>query len=235
MPLPEAVVPPPVRAPGASLPVYLQSTYRWAYLDRRLLPLLDRSWVVSAILWGNAHRLMKAAVDEFQAGQQVMQAAAVYGPFSRMLASRVGAGGLLDVVDVAPLQVANVRRKCRGLAQVRSRVQDLTLPSPRRYGGVCCFFLLHEVPIVERAAVVRNLLDAVEPGGKVVFVDYHQPRAWHPLAPVMSLIFRRFEPFAKSLLGQDISAIGGERDDFHWTSRHFFGALYQIVVATRSR
>ena len=54
------------------LPDYLRNTYSWAYLDHRTVPWLDRPVVVSAILWGNASRLMDAAVREFAPGQRVL-------------------------------------------------------------------------------------------------------------------------------------------------------------------
>ena len=219
---------------AVALPAYLRQTYRWAYLDRRLLPWLDQPWVVSAILWGNARRLMTEAIDEFQPGQNVLQAAAVYGNFSTRFAARLGSSGALEVCDVAPLQVANVRRKCQGLRQVRARVHDLAEPLSRSYDGVCCFFLLHEVPAEVRPAIVRNLLAAVTAGGKVVFVDYHRPAPWHPLAPLMRWIFRHFEPYAPSLLDSEIAAIAGDCGNWAWSSRRAFGGLYQIVVAVRS-
>jgi hypothetical protein len=60
-----------------ALPAYLRDTYSWAYLDERSVPWLDRPWIVDAILWGNAARLMNAAVTEFPSGAHVLQAAAV--------------------------------------------------------------------------------------------------------------------------------------------------------------
>lgn len=217
------------------LPSYLEQTYRWAYLDRRLLPWLDRPVVVGAILWGNAPRLVAAAVEQFEPGQRVLQAAAVYGDFSRRLAGRLGSGGRLEVLDVASLQVANVRRKCAGMRNVRARVHDLTCPIGETYDAACCFFLLHEVPPASRVQIVSNLLASVGDRGMVVFVDYHRPGAWHPLAPVMRWIFRRFEPFAPSLLDCDLSRLAPQAAQFGWSHRLLFGGLYQIVVARRRR
>jgi SAM-dependent methyltransferase len=224
------------RAPTASarvVPAYLARTYTWAYLDRRTLPWLDRGLVVSAILWGNAGRLMRAAVAHFAPGQRVLQAACVYGDFSAMLARRVGPDGRLEIVDVAPLQVANARRKLAGQPQARVRVANLTLPQQRRFDGVCAFFLLHEVPEAERRQIVDNLLAAVAPGGKAVFVDYHRPAGWHPLRPVMHLVFRWLEPFAPSLLAAPIEGYARDAAAFAWHKRTLFGGLYQEVVAER--
>jgi SAM-dependent methyltransferase len=225
--------------PPDAVPDYLQRTYRWAYLDPRNLRLLDRPLVVSAILWGNADRLMRAAVAQFEPGQRVLQAACVYGAFSALLAARLGERGELLVVDAAPIQIANLRRKLGDLHWLRTRCADLAsgapgLP-PASRDGVACFFLLHEVPSDARRRIVDNLLAQVRVGGKVVFTDYHRPARWHPLRPVMALVFRGFEPYARSLLDEDIRNLSPRGADFEWTHETRFGGLYQQVVATRRR
>lgn len=230
---------PALRPDGAGaddpVPLYLRRTYSWAYLDRRTLGWLDRPSVVSAILWGNAHRLMQAAVAAFRPGSRVLQAACVYGGFSAMLARRVGSEGRLEVVDVAPLQVANARRKLAGLPQASVRRADLAggCPGWRAYDGVCCFFLLHEVPATTRSRIVGHLLDAVAPGGRVVFVDYHRPHARHPLRWPMAAVFRWLEPYAESLLDTDIATLSAQSAAFSWQKRTLFGGLYQIVIGDR--
>lgn len=225
------------RPPADALPDYLARTYTWAYLNPRNLRLLDRMPVVNAILWGNANRLMQAAVAEFEPGQRVLQAACVYGDFSMRLARRLGDGGRLEVVDVAPVQVENLWRKAAGKCRLEVRVGDLaaeaTLAGEPPFDGVCCFFLLHEVPAPERARIVHNLLGALRPGGRIVFVDYHQPASWNPLRPVMAAVFRWLEPYAPSLLRADITALSPLGAGFVWRRRSLFGGLYQIVVGER--
>lgn len=220
----------------AVIPAYLEQTYQWAYLDRRTMRWLDRSIVVSAILWGNAARLMRSAVAEFAPGTQVLQAACVYGQFSPMLAARIGPAGALDLVDVAEVQLDNARRKLADQPQVRYRQADLAAPASApaaAYDGVCCFFLLHEVPEPERCRIVDQLLAAVRPGGKIVFVDYHAPARWHPLRQVMHLVWRWFEPFAMSLFDRSIPERSALAEDFSWTTTTCFGGLYQKVVGQR--
>lgn len=219
--------------PAAALPDYLRQTYTWAYLHPRALRWLDRAPVVSAILWGNAGRLMRWAAAQFASGEHVLQAACVYGGFSPMLARRVGVDGRLEVVDVAPIQVANAQRKLAGLPQATVRVADLAQPLDAHYDAVCCFFLLHEVPVDARRRIVANLLAAVRPGGRAVFVDYHRPARWHPLAPVMALVFRWLEPYAPSLLDTPIETLAAEAEAFTWRKETRFGGLYQLVVAQR--
>ncbi|MDZ5460911.1 rhodoquinone biosynthesis methyltransferase RquA [Azohydromonas lata] len=222
------------KSTAPALPAYLLETYSWAYLDERSVPWLDRPWIVDAILWGNAARLMDAAVQEFAPGTQVLQAAAVYGDFSPRLARRIGPLGALTVVDVAPIQVARTNGKLAQHPNARAFVGDLAEPFAQAFDAVCCFFLLHEVPPAVRARIVDNLLGAVKPGGKIVFVDYHRPRRGHPLGPLMRLVWRRLEPYAPSLLEARIAAMAAQGAGFSWREDTYFGGLYQKVVGTRA-
>lgn len=218
---------------AAELPDYLVDTYSWAYLRPRSLRLLDRHLVVNSILWGNYRGLVRAACNEFAAGDRVLQAASVYGNLSRRLAARVGDRGFLDVIDIAPLQVEHCRRKLTGRSNVRVRVADAADVGESGYDGVCCFFLLHEVPDLQKRRIVNSLLAAVRPGGKVVFVDYHRPVRWHPLRPVMAVIFRLLEPYAQGLIARSIADFADSPQGFEWRKETRFGAMYQLVVATK--
>ena len=217
------------------LPDYLVDTYAWAYLKPHSLRLLDQHFVVNAILWGNYRRLVRWACEEFSAGDRLLQAASVYGNLSGRLADRVGPRGSLDVIDIAPLQVAHCGRKLSGRSNVTVRVADAALPPGSGYDGICCFFLLHEIPDLHKRLVVDGLLRAVRPGGVVVFVDYHRPVRWHPLRPVMTAIFRWLEPYAEGLLRTRIEDLAAPAGDVEWSAETRFGALYQKVVARRLR
>jgi len=216
------------------VPLYLRRTYGWAYLWSNSIRLLDRQTVVAAILWGNYARLRDAALAEFEAGQEVLQPACVYGDFSPKLADHLGSDGQLVVGDVAPQQVANCRAKLSGRRTACVKVCDAAEHVPESYDAVCCFFLLHEMPDDHKQRVVDALLATVRPGGKVVFVDYHRPHALHPLRPLMSLVFDLLEPFAKALWRREISDFATHAGDLAWTKETCFGGLYQKTVARRT-
>jgi SAM-dependent methyltransferase len=222
-------------AQSAALPDYLVDTYTWAYLRPRSIRLLDRHLVVNGILWGNYRRLVAWACEEFSEGDRLLQAASVYGNLSARLARRVGTRGSLDVIDIAPLQVEHCRRKLAGHGNASVQVANAAAPPRSGYDGVCCFFLLHEIPDVEKRLVVDGLLAAVRPGGIVVFVDYHRPVRWHPCRPVMATVFRWLEPYADSLLRTRIEDLATPTADVEWRLDTRFGALYQKVVARRLR
>lgn len=218
-----------------ALPDYLVDTYTWAYLRPESLSLLDNHVVVATILWGNFWRLVRAACDEFVPGQRILQAASVYGNLSAQLATIVGRNGRLEVIDIAPLQVEHCRRKLKAFPQASVRLADAAAPGEGPYDGICCFFLLHEIPDDHKRAVVDALLERVEPGGKVVFVDYHKPSLFHPMRPVMYGVFRWLEPFAFGLIDREIEDFASEPGAFHWRKDLYFGGLYQKVVAERRR
>ncbi len=218
---------------AVALPDYLRHTYSWAYLNPVSRALFDQSFVVSAILWGNANKLIDAALAAIEPGQRVLQTACVYGSFSARLATHVGPAGSLDVIDVAPIQVKHCQRKLDGFPNATVRLADAVAPGDGPYDAVCCFFLLHEVPDTYKRRIVNALLDRIEPGGKVVFVDYHRPRPGHPLRGLMRLVFACLEPFAPEIWEREIESYAVHPDQFTWTKDTYFGGLYQRVVAQR--
>lgn len=229
----------PPLAPAAAIgsvpviPDYLQDTYYWAYLNPRNVRLLDREWVVRTILWQQHNRLTNAALTEIEPGQHVLQTACVYGKFSSRLAAHIGPEGTLEIMDVAEVQVRNCRRKLEGFQQVKVRHQDLLYLRDETFDVVCCYFLLHELPDDYKRGVASALLDAVRPGGKLVFVDYHEPHWAHPLKPITSFVFNTLEPYAKGLWREEIAAFAGNDSRFDWRKETYFGGLFQKAVASR--
>jgi SAM-dependent methyltransferase len=221
-------------APLDLLPDYLRTVYTWAYLTPWLTGLLDRQFVVQTILWGNAQRLIGDVLAVVKPGDRIFQPAAVYGSFSRQIAARIGPPGRLEIRDVAPLQVDLTRRKLADLPRVNVARGDAADPEQSQFDAVTCFFLLHEVPDEVKVRIVHAMLGLVRPGGKAIFVDYHRPRRWHPLKPVMKRVFSWLEPFALTMWSREIEDLAGPAAaGFQWRKRTRFGGLYQTVVAER--
>lgn len=217
-----------------SIPSYLIDVYGWAYLNPRNVALLDRELVVTAILWGNNFRLKRALLSELRPGHRVLQAAHVYGNLVCEIADNVGPKGRLDVVDVSPAQVAACERKLRNCPWATVRLGDVAGLGGGDYNVVSSFFLLHELPSDYKRLAVDALLASVTPGGRAIFIDYHRMRPWHPLKGVMSVIYDRFEPFAKELWQCEISDMATRGDKFTWCKETYFGGLYQKVIAVRN-
>lgn len=224
-----------IRAPSARdlLPDYLETHYWWAYLRPASIALFDSRPIVSAILWGNYRLLQRALIAELDMGMSVLQAGCVYGDLSPRLASVVAPDGRLEVIDIAPIQVANCRRKLIGFPHARATVADAALPRPAVHDVAASFFLLHELPDERKRRTVNALLDSIKPGGKAVFIDYHAPHRLHPLRPVMRFVFAWLEPFAARLWQREIESFAARPGEFAWRKTTYFGGLYQKVVATR--
>lgn len=220
-------------APG--IPPYLQKVYWWAYLHPTAVRVFEREWLVNLILWGNFRRLRDAALAEFgeRIEQHVLQVACVYGNFTQRIAARLRGKGELDVVDVAPIQLTNLRRKLGADSPVRLHRQDssaLDFPAAS-VDATLLFFLLHEQPEAVRRATLAEALRVTRPGGKVVIVDYHRPSRWHPLHLPMRLVLRTLEPFALDLWQHEIMEfLPPDVDRAAVTMTTTFGGLYQKVV-----
>ena len=147
-----------------------------------------------------------------------------------MLADAVGTEGQLDVIDVAPIQVETASKRVQNQRQARVKLGDASVIQPIAYDCVICFFLLHEVPDDVKVKIVNALIGSTKPGGKIVFVDYHEPARLHPLRPLMSKIFDWLEPFAKGLWGSEIMDRAQDTHDLTWSKKTIFGGLYQKVV-----
>ena len=154
----------PIQCPSfePGLPAYLRQTYWWAYLDPRAVRFFDQQVIVNSILWGNFVRLKEAALAEVDPleSARMLQVACVYGDFTPSLASRMGAGSHLDVVDVAPIQLRNLERKLESQDQVNLHLQDASKLgfADESFDQVQVFFLLHELPDAVRRKAVREAL-----------------------------------------------------------------------------
>lgn len=221
----------------AAIPVYLQQTYWWAYIHPQGVSIFERQWLIDLILWGNFARLRDAALDEFGGWVpgRTLQVACVYGDFSARLAERVAPSGTLDIIDVLPIQLSNLRRKLPASAPVRLHQRDSTalgFPDASYDQGII-FFLLHEQPAAVRSRTLREALRVVKPGGKLVLMDYHRPGRLHPLRYLFQPVLRALEPYALDLWNHDIDEwLPDEFQPTEIRKKTFYGGLYQMLVIT---
>jgi len=229
---------PAVVAPVPEIPEYLQDTYWWAYLHPKSFYFFEREWVVNLILWGNMKRLTEAVLTEMTAEPEsrILQVACVYGDFSNRVASHLQkTGSRLDIVDVAPIQIDNVRKKVSAHDNVKAHLQDSTAMAfpDASFDETVVFFLLHEQPEYARRKTVEEAIRVTRPGGKVIFVDYHGPKRKNPMRYVMKPILSTLEPFALDLWRNELPAFMPERiKPEQIDSEFYFGGLYQKIVLT---
>lgn len=216
------------------LPEYLKENYWWAYLHPKGLNVFERQWIVNMILWGNFTRLRDCALEEFTqtAPKSALQVACVYGNFTEKLAQQLPTAKI-DVVDVAPIQLENLSKKVADFRNVSIHHQDSAdlQFADNTYDSVIVFFLLHEQPLEVRQKTIKEAIRVAKPGGKVVFVDYHNPSKVNPLRYVMIPVLAQLEPFAMDMWTHKLEAWLPKVSHVH--KETYFGGLYQKVVCTK--
>ncbi len=226
-----------IQADEVAVPSYLSEAYWWAYLHPRAVQVFERQWLVNLILWGNFTRLREAALDALgeRLPGRTLQIACVYGDLTERLLGRLDARGNLDVVDILPIQLRNLRRKLprdRRVSLINEDSACLRALSAS-YDRALLFFLLHEQPEEVRRATVAEALRVVRPGGQLVIVDYHRPKALNPLFWLMKGVLRGLEPYALDLWEGELERwmppdlVVAER-----SKRTMFRGLYQILRIT---
>ena len=234
--------PPPFEAalpvPALGVPQYLDQTYWWAYVHPNAVDFFEREWLVNLILFGNYARLRDAALAELGAAIEgrTLQVACVYGNLTPKLRERLAPDASLDVVDILPIQLRNLARKLprdERVALLHGDSASLAAPDAS-YDQVLLFFLLHEQPEAVRRATLAEALRVARPGGKVIVVDYHRPRAAHPLRPLMRQVFKHLEPYAMDLGHRPVEAFLPAGVPVATASKKtWFGGLYEKLVLVR--
>lgn len=221
--------------PFSEIPHYLTETYWWAYIHPRAVRFFDRMVAVNLILFGNYRRLRNAALAALphRLTGKTLQVACVYGDFTPSVASQLAQGATLDVADVVPIQLENLRGKLPASIPVKLYQRNSAALGfeSSSYDQAIVFFLLHEQPEAVRRQTLAEVLRVLKPGGRLVVVDYHRPHWFNPLRLLMRPLLARLEPFALDLWREEVS---------HWLPKDFaggrvrkttvFGGLYQLIV-----
>jgi len=228
----------PNEAARPPVPNYLEQLYWWAYVRPGAVQVFERDWLVNAILFGNYGRLRDAALDDLGTTVQghVLQVACAYGNLTTHLQQRLAPDARLDVVDILPIQLDNLARKLRADSRVRLVPGDSASLAfaDGSYDQVLLFFLLHEQPADVRRRTLAEAFRVVKPGGKIVIVDYHKPGAFHPMRPLMRVVFDKLEPYAMDLWNHEVAEfMPGNQHPASCTKHIYFGGLYQKLVLTR--
>jgi ubiquinone/menaquinone biosynthesis C-methylase UbiE len=127
-------------------------------------------------------------------GMSVLDVGCGPGEVSLLAAELVGASGRVLGIDASAdmLEVAQTRAQTAGLGHVSFQAADLrSLTLDQQFDALVGRFILMHLPQPE--AVLRQLLQAVRPGGIVVFQEYDLSSyadAFYPPSPLWEQVYR---------------------------------------------
>lgn len=213
------------------LPTYLKEIYGDFYNSETLCQWADKPWLRTFLSLGNNLKLINAALKEVSQGDKVLQMGCTFGLQMEQMALRIGRYGQYDVLDVSNIQIARCKAKYGNLyTQMGYIHHNANEAVPGNYDMVLLYMLLHEVPHIQKAKILKAALKSVREGGKVVVIDYHQPSKWHPLRYVVRMFNRLYQPFAEMLWDREIPTFVKDKSKYIWRRSLYFGGLYQKVV-----
>lgn len=181
--------------------------------------------------------LVRSLNKELKLRDNVLQLGITFGNQIEETALTVGAYTQYDILDVCYNEIKRARKTySSSFKGVNFYQQDVrTVKSKYLYDAVVCFMLLSQMPSASKRKLINNALNMVKKGGKVIFVDWHNPLYYHPLRYVVRMYNRLNHPFVERLWDRDISSyVDPEiRSQYSWRKTTYFGRMFQKCVAVR--
>ena len=224
-------------SPKDALPAYIDFIYGHIYKFPEKCASLDNDISCGLRTFFQYKKLVRSLTKEIQMSQSVMQFGLTFGSQIDEVAMAVGAYGQYDIIDINSSEVTRANEKYWKVYQgMKIFKQDAANIKPKaNYDVLICFMLLSQVPSQTKHKIVNNALKMVRPGGKVVFIDWHNPLSWHPLKYLTRMHNRLFHPFVERLWDREINTYAETeiRNRFIWRKSTYFGRMFQKIVATR--
>jgi len=215
-----------------SLPPYLKEIYGWLYQNPRLLGVLNNSFLLNVLTLGYHYILTEELKKEITPHSNVLQIGITLGSQIEKTYAAIGMLGSYTIVDALPEMLEDCREK--HLEQKITLIRANAAKTIKgQYDMVICYFLLHELPPLTRTKLLENVIKALKPGGKAVFIDYHLPSSFNPLKYIIRAINRLYQPFAEALWKNSIKGLTPNAETCRWSQQTYFGGIYQKVVATK--
>lgn len=225
------------RISKSELPAYMEVIYGDIYSDADKCTQLDNNFSSNLRTFFQYQHLVAALTRELKMNQSVLQLGAVFGSEIDEVAMSIGAYGQYDIVDISPVQVNRITDKYwkvyQGMKIFKQDASRLKLNST--YDAVICFMLLSEVPSATKSKIINNALKMVKPGGKAIFIDWHNPLYYHPLRYIVRMYNRLYHPFVERLWDREIDTFVAQnlKPEFVWRKSTYFGRMFQKFVAVR--
>lgn len=219
------------------LPPYLDFIYGHIYNDPKRCKAEDSIPACNLRTFFQYRTLINSLNKELKMNQDVMQFGISFGNQIEETALTIGSFSQYDILDICKNEIERAGEKySKAYGGIKFYNQDVRgVNSGHAYDAVVCFMLLSQVPSPSKRKIINNALKLVKKGGKVIFIDWHNPLFYHPLRYVVRMYNRLNHPFVERLWDRDISSYAETdlRSQFSWRKTTYFGRMFQKCVATR--
>ncbi len=222
-----------IKSNKTSLPFYITDIYSWLYLNPKLYNLLDNRFLLNLLTLGYHHILTEELKKEISPHSHVLQIGITLGNQIEKIYSSIGMLGSYTIIDIIPDLLERCREKHLE-EHIKMLQSDASKSIKEKYDVIICHFLLHELPPQTRTKLLNNVIKALKPGGKAVFIDYHLPSSYNPLKYFIRAINRLYQPFAETLWKRSIKDLTPNAENCSWSQQTYFGGVYQKVTATKN-
>jgi ubiquinone/menaquinone biosynthesis C-methylase UbiE len=154
-------------------------------------------WIAAAYCLGREGRMRERTLDvaSVAAGEDVLDVCCGTGTLALAAKRRVGESGSVHAVDASAEMVARARTKSarKGLSVTFEIAAAQSLPfADATFDVVLCTLALHHLDEADRAAAIAEMRRVLEPGGRLLIVEFRSGRGgWALLHPVALLHVRR--------------------------------------------
>jgi ubiquinone/menaquinone biosynthesis C-methylase UbiE len=214
-------------------PPYLTNIYGWLYLRPRTYKLFDNKTVQNILTLGANRLLINELKKEILPHSNILQIGVTFGNQIEETYEIIKKHGAYTVIDIIPALLKRYQEK-NSDKRIHWVKANAAKEIKGNYDIIICPFLLHELPPLTRAAVLENIINALSPQGKAVFIDYHLPSEFNPLKYFIRAFNRLYQPFAEELWKNSIRNLTPNKDACTWSMQSYYGGMYQKVVATKN-
>ena len=223
-----------IKSKNFPAPVYQNAIYPNLYTDPKWFRFFSRPIVNNILSLFTREKIINEMLEDIEPKSKVLQMGISFGDEIQSVAEQVGYKGRFDIIDVNNAQITCAKDFLGDeYPQVKFYHYNAEEKLPEQYDVIVCYMLLHELPIVSKINVVNNALNSIREGGKVIFVDYGRPSMLHPLAYLIRMFNRLYQPFAEKLWDREIASFADKDLDYNWKKQRFLGGLYQKVTVTK--
>lgn len=216
----------------------------WVYTQTGLIRFSDRKPLVAGLLLFQYNRLVDHVVRVIGQSQMrdrlfVMTACAFGDVMPRVVEAALARGvGEVCITDLITNELVHANDKLRQFSGRFGLVEADATHMPCGDGSVAfnlLFFLLHELPDASKRLVLQEAARVVEPGGKLLIVEFHRPRPW--LFRLLGrCYFSVMEPYALSIWGRyDPVALLQETGDWSCERSTYCFGNFQVIEAKKRK